>query len=120
MEKDEHGFLYPKINQGACNGCRRCESVCPVIGHAQLSADSPCAYMVWSDLRNQSSSGGVFPLLSQYVLESGGVVFGVAWKNALEPVFIEAETFQEARRCFGSKYVQCDAQGVYARVRKPA
>lgn len=118
MEKDEHGFLYPKISQGTCNGCRRCESVCPVIGHAQLSADSPCAYMVWSDLRIQSSSGGVFPLLSQYVLESGGVVFGVAWKNALEPVFIEAETFQEARRCFGSKYVQCDAQGVYTRVRK--
>lgn len=80
--RDSHeGFGFPKILKTLCINCKRCEQVCPILYTPKLSVNtiSYAAKNKNEDERNQSTSGGVFSLLAEYVLEQEGVVFGAAY-----------------------------------------
>lgn len=57
-------------------------------------------------IRNISQSGGAFAVISDYVLERNGVIFGCVLNEHLEAVHTRAENIESLHRMHGSKYVQ--------------
>lgn len=108
MRVDKEGFLYPEVNQLECIDCKLCEKVCPVL-HPIASTEEP---MVFAGINNdtqirlQSSSGGIFTLIAESVLQKGGVVFGARFDENWKVVHGYTETVEGLARFRGSKYVQ--------------
>ena len=76
MVPDKEGFLYPEITDG-CVQCGHCTHVCPVLKQREHRT-APQVFAVWNRdpaVRRESTSGGAFSALAEYVLEGGGVVF---------------------------------------------
>lgn len=108
MISDGEGFLYPEINTDKCIECEKCKKSCPVLEKNTPYADAN-AYAVQNNdesIRLQSSSGGFFTLLAEYVLDRGGVVFGAALSDNLSVYHVCVENKKDLRRLRGSKYVQ--------------
>lgn len=108
MHEDKEGFLYPKVDLARCIDCELCERVCPVLNvadnrypHKVLAAKNKN-----ERIRNTSSSGGVFTILAEQVINDGGVVFGVRFNDKWEVVHSYAETVEDLAAFRGSKYVQ--------------
>ena len=115
MVKDEQGFLYPETDIGLCIQCGLCESVCPVINegveHEPLSIYA--AKNKNEEERYLSSSGGIFVLLANTILEKGGVVFGVRFDKNWHAVHSCVETKEHLRLFMGSKYVQSRTENTF-------
>lgn len=114
MEYDDEGFLFPRVTED-CVHCGLCESVCPAL-HPLEHHPTPAAYAVWAEdeIRLKSSSGGMFTLLANYVLDQGGVVCGAAYTNDFRSVKHQwAENTDALAPLRGSKYVQSDTGLTY-------
>lgn len=108
LTEDEEGFLYPMVNMDLCNNCKICESVCPTI-NKYPTKEIKCSFSVINQdetIRNLSSSGGVFTLLSQIIIDKGGVVFGACWNDKWEVEHGFTETHEGLAKFRGSKYLQ--------------
>ncbi len=68
-------------------------------------------------VRANSSSGGVFYLLAEYVISRGGVVFGARYNADWEVVHGYAESMDDAAAFMGSKYVQSRIGDAYTQAR---
>lgn len=109
MEEDREGFLYPKIDLGVCIDCGICEKVCPVIHQADSPKEEPTTYACYNkdeEIRKQSSSGGIFTLLSEIVLAKNGIVFGARFDENFDVIHDYTETVDGLKAFRGSKYVQ--------------
>lgn len=115
MQPDEEGFLYPAVDGGKCVECDLCEKRCPA-GRPQQAHKSQAfgAQNRDGQLRQASSSGGVFTALAKEWLGKGGVVFGAAFDEALRVEHIGAFDEMELSGMRGSKYVQSDASDAIA------
>ena len=71
MTLDDEGFLYPEVDKGVCVDCGACNNVCPIENPPSCVAPKEAYALVNGDDRIvlQSSSGGAFRLLSDYVLD---------------------------------------------------
>ena len=112
MVLGKDGFYYPEINHELCNRCLKCVKACPVI-HSDLrfTNDQPKSFamMASDEVRKVSSSGGFVPVLSAYVIEHGGIVYGAAWNNQNWSVYHTKITkLEELEKIRGSKYLQSD------------
>lgn len=79
------------------------------------------AYIAWTnrdDLRLNSSSGAIFPLLAEQVIFQDGIVVGAAWCSGFNVKHIIISTTEEIRKLQGSKYVQSDVQHIYKHVQE--
>ena len=110
FSSDAQGFLYPEVNKESCIDCGLCEKVCPVINKTNQSKNNPSTlYAVKSHddaVRKQSSSGGFFSLLADYVLTKGGVVYGAAFDDAFNVYHSRVDDISDLHKLRGSKYVQ--------------
>lgn len=110
MVESPKGFLYPKIDKDKCVDCKICQKVCPVIIGNKLIADVEGeAYAVqhYNDsVLYNSSSGGAFTALSDYVLKKSGVVYGAAYSENMVVEHIRAESTVVRNKMRDSKYVQ--------------
>ena len=110
FSSDAQGFLYPEVNKESCIDCGLCEKVCPVINKTNQSKNNPSTlYAVKSSddaIRQQSSSGGFFSLLADYVLTKGGVVYGAAFDAAFNVCHTRVDKIEDLYKLRGSKYVQ--------------
>lgn len=108
MRTDEEGFWYPEVNKVECIECGLCEKVCPVINQNEDKRPLKVYAAINPDVevRQKSSSGGIFSLLAQYILSKEGVVFGARLNNKQEVVHDYCETLEEFSPFRGSKYVQ--------------
>lgn len=115
LVEDAEGFLYPKVDASVCVDCGLCEKVCLVIN--QSDERQPQAVYASinpdSDVRQSSSSGGIFSALADAVLRQGGVVFGVCWDKDWQLIFDYAETQVDLSRFRGSKYLQAHIGDAY-------
>lgn len=86
MEPDVLGFLYPQVDINKCTGRGLCEKVCAFNEHydTSLNLPEPLAYGARQIDINEvmkSRSGAVFAVISDYVLEHGGVVYGAGYTD---------------------------------------
>lgn len=121
MQQDTQGFNYPVVDGDKCIDCHLCEKVCPVINQYEpKEAPLTCYLSKTTDekIRAKSSSGGIFTEISKYVINQGGVVFGVRFneKWLAEYDYTEAEDGLDAFR--GSKYIQADVRGAFRKAQE--
>ena len=108
MSADNEGFLYPQVNTTICIDCSLCEKVCPIINQEE-SKEPQAIYAARNsneNIRLKSSSGGIFTLLAEEIIKSGGVVFGAKFNNNWNVVHDYTETLEGLDAFRGSKYVQ--------------
>lgn len=115
MKEDKEGFLYPVIDKEKCINCHKCENVCPVQNSSTLNTEIETfvGYNKNEEIREQSSSGGIFSLAAEWILNQNGVVFGAAFDENFEVHHIAIETKEELSRLRGSKYVQSNLSNVF-------
>lgn len=120
MEPDSEGFLYPKVDETQCVNCGLCEKVCPILLKQKPDSIKVAAYAAYtsnSELREKSSSGGIFSLLAQEILNRGGTVAGAAFDADFSVRHILVENGAELDRLRGSKYVQSRMEDTYVQIR---
>lgn len=123
MCADEEGFLYPTIDKDLCVHCGLCEKVCPVIHNEICGSNkySLAGYIV-RDKRvavlADSTSGGFFTALAEYVLERGGHVYGAAFDDVFRVHHISVDMKENISKLRGSKYVASDLEGSFEDVLK--
>ena len=120
FKEDKHGFRYPEVNSSKCLDCKLCEKVCPVLN--QRSPKAPIAVFAGinsdDEIRSKSSSGGVFTSLAEYVIKSGGVVFGAGFDCDWEVEHIYIETENDLHKLRGSKYLQSRIGNTFIKTRE--
>ena len=108
MSQDIDGFLYPVVDKTSCIDCHLCEKVCPF--HTKTTSRLPiltyAAKAKSDDIRNQSSSGGIFTILAEAVIAKGGVVFGAKFDDNWNVVHSYSETIEGLASFRGAKYAQ--------------
>ena len=122
METDAEGFLSPVIDTQLCTGCGLCRKRCPQNSPPELErAEVPAAYACWNlndEQRSLSSSGGMFTVYAEQVLDHGGIVFGAGFDAGQNVLFCAARTREELAPLRVSKYVQAETGEVYRRVKE--
>lgn len=122
--RDKKGFYYPEIDNDLCIECGSCIQVCPMLGvyeHSNKNKYKQKYIACWNKdkfVRKQSSSGGIFSLLSKIIIKGGGVVYGVAFDADYMPIFTRIETEDNISLLRGSKYVQSNVGDAYRNVKK--
>ncbi len=108
LKEDNEGFLYPIVDKESCIDCGLCEKVCPVLhqGEPHKPLQVYAAKNEDEEIRRQSSSGGIFTLLAEKVIQEGGVVFGARFDEHWEVRHDYTETVEGLAAFRGSKYVQ--------------
>ena len=129
MAMDGEGFLYPEIDEKKCIKCGKCERTCPIreashggdASHGNPGKAENSYFGIRArdrNLRLASSSGGMFPLLADYVLRRQGVVYGAAFDQHMRVAHREACGGEELDALKRTKYVQSDLTGTYGRIRQ--
>lgn len=121
MQSDEEGFLRPCITFDKCIKCFRCESVCPVLEKSNVNmfqVEAFACYVNDSEIRRNSSSGGIFPILAKYVINKGGVVFGACFDNDFNVIHDFSENIEGCTNFYGSKYVQSQIKDSFIRCKQ--
>ena len=117
MKENEEGFLYPIIDREKCVDCGLCSKVCPQLKKVkEKTMNYPKAYAMRNknyDELSKSSSGGIFSVLANFVIDNGGVVFGAAYDFNLNINHIKATTKEELSPIRSSKYVQSHINNSY-------
>lgn len=119
MSADMEGFLYPVVDSVKCIDCGLCEKVCPVL-HPVTNETEPLVYAAINNdeaVRMQSSSGGIFTLIAEYVLARGGVVFGACFDCDWNVIHDYTETKEGLAIFRGSKYVQSNVGNSFTQVK---
>ena len=108
MRRDREGFDYPVANPDICISCGKCEDVCPMT--RTRSEERPLETLAAraSEFMAGSSSGGVFPVLAQKIIDGDGVVYGAVMNPDLTVSHTDASDMQGVERMRGSKYVQSE------------
>ena len=116
MQEDEEGFLYPQIDPIKCTDCGLCKNKCPFTHFENMETKEPKVFAAKSkinDIRKYSTSGGIFSLLSDYVLENKGTVYGAAYENINHIIHKRAVNQQQRDEQRDSKYVQSSIINIY-------
>lgn len=119
FNEDEQGFRYPLVDESLCVDCGLCEKVCPVIHQSDpkkplkvYAAQNPN-----EEIRLKSSSGGIFTLLAEAVIDEGGVVFGARFDKNWEVEHGYTESKEGLAAFRGSKYLQSRTGETYKQAR---
>lgn len=118
--EDAEGFLYPLADAGRCIGCGRCEAVCPMLDPG-TGTDPRAIFAVKNPdegIRMESSSGGLFSLLAENVLDAGGAVFGAAFDTDWSVRHTEATGRDGLSALRGSKYLQSRMEDTFRKAGK--
>ncbi|WP_196001874.1 Coenzyme F420 hydrogenase/dehydrogenase, beta subunit C-terminal domain [Clostridium sp. 1001271B_151109_B4] len=120
MEIDNEGFWYPKVDKKICINCNLCEKVCPIINTPKREESNSLSYACKNkdeSIRLDSSSGGIFTLLCEYVIKNDGIVFGAAFDKDFNVYHCYSETLEGCAKFRGSKYVQSIIGNTYKQVK---
>ena len=120
MVEDDKGFLYPYIDRKKCINCGLCDKVCPII-NKRKTENYPKAYAAINKdekIRLNSSSGGIFSALANYILEEQGIIFGAAFSDDFLVKHIMIDNKDDLYKLRTSKYLQSSLGDIYKEVEK--
>ena len=121
MQENEEGFLYPIIDKEKCTNCGICKEVCPIENINYLETKHKYAYALAAndEIRKNSSSGGIFYLIANYILNNNGYVCGAAFSNDFQKVeHIIISKNEEIKKLQTSKYLQSKIGDSYKQIRE--
>lgn len=122
MKPDNEGFLYPVIDEKLCIDCNKCINVCQIHGMPVLERlNKPLLYAAKNNnlsVRKMSSSGGIFSLFADLIIENEGSVAGVVFDKDLKIMHTIARESFEVQKMRGSKYAQSSINKVYGKCKK--
>lgn len=120
IRSDSEGFSYPEIEKGLCIDCGRCIAVCPFVpeGSGKPPFDYIAAQASNQALRDTCTSGAVFPVLAQAILEQGGVVYGAGFDDSMRVTHQRADSLEGLKCLMRTKYVQSRTEGVFRQVER--
>lgn len=118
--KVKDGFWYPIVDEQSCIECTRCVKVCPAIKQLEQRTPLNCyaGYNTNDNIRQKSSSGGIFWELARNTISKGGIVFGAVFDAEWHVVHKSAKTLEEVEPMLGSKYLQCDTENTFQECKK--
>lgn len=120
MQRDVYGFQYPIVDEDKCINCRLCEITCPLNNEKiKLQIETKEAFGLYNkdvEKHKLSSSGGVFEELSHFIVQHGGVVYGVVYDTDWIVCHKRIDNILELNEYRGSKYVQSDLRDVFQTV----
>lgn len=120
MDNDSEGFWYPEVDYNKCANCGLCEEVCPIL-HKETVNNEPQTYACYNKnekVRMESSSGGIFTLIAEQIINATGVVFGAGFDKDFAVVHSCVETKEELGELRGSKYVQSKIGETYKQAKR--
>ena len=120
MEKDVEGFLYPNIDKEKCIDCGICKKSCPIINKQIFQNFEPRAFIFQNNdetIRMNSTSGGFFSAIAEYVIKHNGIVIGATFDENWNVVHSEASNLEEIEKFRKSKYVQSNLNDIFRRIR---
>ena len=120
MQPDGEGFLYPvMVDNDACIKCNLCSKVCAVLHPYESIEPIACLGVknINDNVREQSSSGGMFSALAECVINNGGVVFGARFDKSWQVVMDYTENLEGIVAFRGSKYVQATVGSTYQKAK---
>ena len=119
---DIEGFCYPHVEENICIHCGMCKKVCPFQVHGEEKKSIPKAYgmkALDNNILKNSSSGGVFTLLAEQIIEIDGVVYGAAMTDDMRGVrHIRVTSAEGLLLLRGSKYLQSQMNDCYNQVKE--
>lgn len=123
MVPDTIGFLYPEVDDLLCVDCGLCERVCAFNSDYDKSINLKNTLSYAAKHKDPeeiaaSQSGAAFIALSDYILEKGGVVYGVGYAERFRAIHKRATTKVGRNEFRGSKYVQSDMNSVFKQVKQ--
>ena len=121
MEMDEEGFLYPKVHKSKCINCGLCKNVCPILNKNKNENFNQKGYIFQykeDDIRLESTSGGFFTAIAEYILKNKGVVYGVSLDKNFVAKHERVTDKQDLWKFRNSKYVQSDPNKTFKQVKQ--
>jgi ferredoxin len=121
MIKDEEGFLYPSVNQEKCINCGICKKTCPILNKKKESKFKQKGYIFQykdNEIRKQSTSGGAFTAIADYILDNDGIVFGVGFDENYNVEHQIGKSKKELEKFRNSKYVQSNPKNTFKETEK--
>lgn len=120
MQYNSEGFHEPVIDENLCISCGRCEKVCPALHPKKDNDAEPLVYCVKAHdkVRKNSTSGGVFAVLSNWILKKGGYVCGAEYNDSFEVWQAIENTPEGAEKIKKSKYVQSQTGLIFRQIKK--
>ena len=119
MEPDEEGFLRPQVDESLCTHCGCCHSACQVFAE-KTTPDYQQRYYAFKnseDIRRNSSSGGVFTALADYVLRENGIVAAAMIDEDFHVRHRIAEDRSALDQMRNTYYVQSDPGDCFPKLR---
>lgn len=120
MKQDEEGFMYPIIDKSKCVNCGLCDKVCP-IKNAKENKNSQHAYIFQNaddKIRRESTSGGAFTAIAEYVIDNNGIVYGAIFDDKYKVIHKGIDKKEELYKFRNSKYVQSEIGNCYCEIKE--
>ena len=119
MIEDEHGFIYPKIDDSKCVNCGMCHKVCQANHQPQYNKIKKCYGGFVKDLffANNCASGGIASILAKKIIEDKGIVYGCSFEKGYKIHHIRITKEEEIFKLKGSKYVHSYVDNSYKLVK---
>lgn len=121
MSSDYEGFKYPIVDEARCIQCGICIKVCPWRKEKYQRPincfTEPIVYAAKckdKNIRLNSTSGGIFTVLSDYILQLQGGICGAVYNTSTQKVEHTITFTTEGRnKMRGSKYVQSELSNTF-------
>lgn len=120
LSRDGQGFVISVIDSEKCIGCKKCVSACPVINTGYTNRSDPECYAAMADdeIRMNSSSGGMFTLIAEHIIDNGGYVAGAALDDDFTVKHIIVDNKNDLEKLRGSKYVQSYLGDIFRQIKE--
>ena len=89
MKENNDGFLYPVVVEDKCTNCELCVKICPAlhVSNEENELKECYAAMASDEIRQLSSSGGVFTVLAEYILSQNGYICCAPFDDNLQLIY---------------------------------
>lgn len=120
MKSDSEGFYYPYTDNKNCINCGKCLSVCPEKSKPKITDYSRRVFAVQhkdDGIRRESTSGGAFTAIAEYIIKSGGIVFGAGMDENFRVRHMSAYNIEQLALFRNSKYSQSDLDDTFIKIK---
>lgn len=119
FKEDSEGFLYPEVDIKQCINCNLCTKVCPVIRPFKENYPRKTYACINpnNEIRMNSSSGGIFSLIAEKVIQNNGIVFGAIFDSQWQVIHSSTKDINSLYKFRGSKYTQSFIGDSYQKIK---